>query len=375
MIDTLIAMIDIENYNESAKNLHEILEKKKNEAKSALTENQSKIICLQIGDMTFEVLPNGKKGYAYILHNDLYEIDLAQYRSKNKDFYPVYVKIKSECLWSFGPKDAWNHIYKWVDDNIGKIINNKISRIDLCCHTDELMLTPEDSETFKGQFYTHNIYFFRRKVTGMNFGSSASNKVYCRIYDKVLEITQKKSKKWFYQIWKDEKLDCKKVWNIEFQINREFLKDHYINTVLQAYDSLGSIWEYCTKFWLVKIIEDNKNISRCSTDETWKKVQQSFEHFKHRPLIKREKQLNDDADAIIPGAYGIFTTFAAKKGITDISMALKVFGMNGNRYLKSKKLDFEKVVNKKQALLHKVSKKEANTGEDYITICDTTIFN
>jgi len=52
----------------------------------------------------------------------------------------------------------------------------------------------------------------------------------------------------------------------------------------------------------------------------------------------------------------MFTTFAVKKGITDISMALKVFGMNGNRYLKSKKLDFEKVVNKKQALLHKVSK-------------------
>ena len=37
--------------------------------------------------MTFEVLPNGKKGYAYILHNDLYEINLSQYRSRMKNFF------------------------------------------------------------------------------------------------------------------------------------------------------------------------------------------------------------------------------------------------------------------------------------------------
>lgn len=313
--------------------------------------------------MTFRVLANGIKGFAYILHNELYEVDIAQYRSKNEDFYPVSIKVKSDCLWSMGPYKAVDTIYNWVNDNIGKVINNKLSRIDLCCHTDEIQLTAADAENFKGLYYDNNMYFHRRKVNGMNFGSSGTGKVYCRIYDKVLEITKKKSKTWFYEIWKKNGLDCKNVWNIEFQINREYLKEHYIETVWQVFDRLGSIWEYCTTKWLVKTIPDNNNISRCSINPVWIKVQEAFKDFNARPLIKRSKQLSADAEAIIPAAYGTFTTFAAKKGITDVGIAISLFQKLGDAYLRNKCLSFGKVVKKKLALVDKARKKPETMGE------------
>ncbi|MCX7923497.1 MAG: hypothetical protein N3B21_16030 [Clostridia bacterium] len=56
-----------------------------------------------------------------------------------------------------GPHKAWEYICNWISKHIGKIINNKISRIDLCCHTDELEIVPDDIENFKGQFYTDHI--------------------------------------------------------------------------------------------------------------------------------------------------------------------------------------------------------------------------
>ncbi len=354
MIDTLLMFIDVEQYDDIIDSLLSRLEPKKEEAKLALRNNVSKIISIEIGSMTFEVLANGKKGYSYILHNDLYEIDIAEYRSKNKDFYPIFIKIKSECLWAYGPFQAWSNIRQWVQENIGEVIDNKISRIDLCCHTDDLLLTETDFDSrFKGQYYTQTAYWFRRKVNAMTFGSSASEKIFGRIYNKVLEITQKKTKTWFYEIWKDAGMQCGKVWNIEFQINREFLKERNINTVEDAYENIGSLWNYCTRQWLVKIENDDENISRCSINEKWLQVQDCFHQYASRPLVKREIQLNMDAEAMVPSTYGNITTFAAKLGMKDPAMALNTLYKKGESYLKTKKSNFKNMVTKKEALLDK----------------------
>ena len=353
MIDTLIATIDINDYNEATTQLSEKLEQKKNEAKQALTDNVSKIISIKIGDLTFKVLPNGKKGYAYILHNDLYEINLSQYRSKNNDFYPVYIKIKSECLWNIGPVKAWEDIYNWVEKNIGEISNNKISRIDLCCHTDEISLDEDDIKNFKGVYCAETLYRFRRKLTGMNFGSSATEKVYCRIYDKIKEIQQKKHKNWFFEIWKKNGLGQNTVWNVEFQLCRELLKENCIETVSQAFDSLGSLWDYCTKKWIVKIIHDNKNITRCSTDAVWTKIQEAFKNFESQPLVKREVQLRTSAEAMIPSTFGNISTFCALTGVSDEKLAFSILSMYIKRYLAPKKQTFGEAVRKKAELITK----------------------
>lgn len=85
---------------------------------------------------------------------------------------------------------------------------------------------------------------------------------------------------------------CSNVWNIEFQMNREFLKEHKIDKVADVFVNIRSLWEYCSQYWLVKIELDNENVSMYSIDEKWLKVQECFREFKSKPLIKREKQLN-----------------------------------------------------------------------------------
>jgi len=375
MIDTLIAFVDIKEYEESAQDLLDLLQGKKSRAKAMLTENSSEMVTVEIDNMTFEVLSNGKKGYAYILHNDLYELDFAQYRSKNKDFYPICIKIKSECLWSMSPVKAWEYIYGWIGRNAGEILTDRISRIDLCCHTDEFALTSEDSEKFKGRYCTENAYRYRRKVSAMYFGSSATGKVYCRIYDKFLEVTQKKNKTWFFDIWEKNGLDCGNVWNVEFQINREYMKENCITTVNDAFERLRTIWEYCTCHWIVKIELDNERITRCSINSKWAELQQVFNEYKNLPLVSREKQINEDADAIIPSLYGSFTSFAARKGISDLKLALTSMEISGSSYLRSKKADFKEVVKTKQSLL---DRKPAITGipvpESEIMVGDKTVF-
>lgn len=374
MIDTLTAFIDIKEYEEQAAGFLNILEEKKSKAKIRQANNEEAEL-LEIDNMTWQVLSNGKEGYAYILHNELYELDFAQFRSKNKSFFPVFIKIKSQALWSMSPAYAWKHICSWISNNIGEILIDRISRIDLCCHTDEFYLENSETADFKGQFYIDNTYRYRRQISAIYFGSSSTGKVYGRIYDKTLEVAQKKQKTWFYDIWQNAGMNIEKVWNIEFQVSREYLKEHCIDSVHDAFERLGTMWQYCTEYWLVKIVPDNANISRCSIDDRWKPIQGAFEGYENKPLIDREKQLCADADAMIPSLFGTFTSFAARRGKTDLRSALNSMVVSGNSYLRSKKVDFNDVVKTKQSLL---DKKPAITGvpipESEIMVGDKTVF-
>lgn len=374
MIDTLTAFIDIEEYEEKAHQFLSTLEEKKTRAKIKQADNDEAEL-LVIGDMTLQVLSNGKEGYAYILHNELYELNFAQYRSKNRNFFPVFIKIKSQALWSMSPEYAWKYICRWINDNVGQIHTDRISRIDLCCHTDDFYIENSETADFKGQFYIDNTYRYRRQISAIYFGSSSTGKVYGRIYDKTLEITQKKQKTWFYDIWQNAGMNIEKVWNIEFQINREYLKEHCIDSVQDTFERLATMWKYCTEYWLVKIVPDNANISRCSIDDRWKPIQEAFSGYQNKPLVDRDKQLSTDADAMIPSLYGTFTSFAARKGISDLKLALASMEISGSSYLRGKKADFKEVVKTKQSLL---DKRPAIPGvpipESEIMVGDKTVF-
>lgn len=352
MVDTLAAIVDIENYQMAAGSIIELLEEKKNEAKLVAANNASEKVLVKLNNKTFYMLPSGAKGYAYILHNDSYEVKLAQFRSRNEDFFPIFIKIKSEHLWSAGVSKAWNEIVSWLKETVGNITNNKINRMDLCCHTDKLCLDENDIETFQGNYHEDVIHRYRRKVNAVTFGSRNNQKIYCRIYNKSLEVKQKKQKLWFYDIWKNAGLDIDNVWNVEFELDRGIFKDINLETVEDALNNIKSLWEYCTKEWLVKKVRGRTRIERCDVDDTWRQLQYIFSDYKGESLIKREKQLQAGAMALLPSIIGNITSFAARSGISDIDQNIQIIETQGNKYLGRKNKSFEDVVNKKMLLMY-----------------------
>lgn len=356
-IDTLCATVDIHNYgfgdleqNRSAELLIK-LEQEKHNAKAQETQSMNKTHIITIGSQTFEILPNGSRGYAYILHNDAFEIKIAQHRSKKESFYPIFIRLKSEVLWSMGVEKAWNTAKEWITANVGDIKANKISRIDLCCHTDEIELTAADIDTFEGRYCQDTIYRNKRRVSTMYFGSGTTGKILCRIYDKTLEVKQKRQKLWFMELWENAGLNPEKVWNVEFEFSREYLKEVKLETVEDALSSLKSLWDYCTRSWLTKKKLDNERMTRCTIDPVWESTQEAFSNFQSKGLIKREKQLASSAFALIPGTIGNITSFAARADITDIDELFKIIKSQGTKYLRKKETDYEEVITEKMALL------------------------
>ena len=351
MVDYIGATIDVESYELLGEALFKQLEAKKSSAKVNLSKGVSDKELIKFGNNSYEVLSSGSKGYAFILHSAYYEIRLAQYRSKKEEFFPIAVRVKSDALWSLGPFNAWNQLIEEICLVFGEVKRNRVSRMDLCCHTDSFDFDFCDMETFKGNFFNDQLYRSRRKVTGFTFGSRGSKKIYCRIYDKVTEIENSK-KTWFRVIWNTKGLDSTKVWNIEFELLRGFFKEHGIDSVEDVFNRLQSIWRYCTSEHIVKTLNDATRIERSSINPSWLLLQSAFDDYDSNSLIKRKKQLNAEAQALIPGTIGNITSYAARKGIDDISKIFKTLEVEGRTYIENaRKSSYEEIIDKKMATI------------------------
>ena len=350
MIDYLSFSADVEQYSDCISHHLYDLNRLKELAKVYSANKTTDKATIDIGSKTFEVLANGANGYAFILHNSVYEVKLAQFRSKNDNFNPIKIRINSAGLWSKGPADAFADIYDWIIENFGLIIDNKISRLDLCCHTDSLKLDYNMIGKFKGLYRQKNTLEYNRSVNGLGFGSR-SCKVFCRIYDKSLEVNQLRTKLWFFDIWEAAGMNKDEVWNVEFELKREFFKDYQIESVQDAFNHINSIWKHCTEKWLVLTNNDTTRIENSSINEVWQQISDSFGDYISSPLIKREKQLQADADALIPATIGIITTVAARMGENNIFEAWHLIREKGDQYLKNKSVTYKEKIDEKISLL------------------------
>lgn len=350
-VDTIYILVDIEEYEKSANKLLEYLKEEKEVAKVGLNANTNYSHMVTIGDMVFQIRPNGSKGYMYILHNNGYEIKIAQTRSKLESFYPIQVRISSEYLWSYGLNRAWEIIYTWINKSFGNIIDNKVYRVDLCCHVSNVDFVTNYEVSYKGNFKKTQVFHTGRNINCLKFGSRTSKNIYCRIYDKSLEVQEKKQKIWFYDIWKNCNMNITKVWNLEFEIKSELLREFNINSIEDVIRHLKNLWEYCTKEFIVKIDRTNKRVERCNVNKDWKELQKAYNEFISVGMIVRNKQVQLDAKVLLPNIVGCITSYSARKGTNDIKKIFNCIYKDTEKYLKNKQTNFENEVAYKQALL------------------------
>jgi hypothetical protein len=357
-IDTICILIDVEDYENNCSNLLEYLELEREKAKLAVTSNASAKHLITLNEMAFQLLPNGSQGYSYILHNEGYEVKIAQFRSKLKALCPIQLRISSELLWSAGVTNSWDSIYNWFVETFGNITSESIFRLDLCTHTSGIDFITDNEISYKGHFKkTHN-YYTNRNINALTFGSRKNKKIYCRIYNKSLEIQETNKKLWFRDIWESAGLDINNVWNLEFEIKSELLRRFNIYTINDIVTHIKDLWEYCTKKWLLKIDRTNTRVDRCDISSDWLYIQNAYSNYKSIGLIEREKQQQFEADALVPNIIGGITSYSARKGAICIDEAFNYLYEDAKRYLNSKNTDFTDSVVSKQILIGKAGVKK-----------------
>lgn len=351
-IDTLCILINIEKYEENNKNLFEYLSIEKEKAKMLSKDNSTYKHLIEINGFTFQLLSNSCRGYAYILKNEFFEVKISQFKSKIENFYPIQVRFSSEVLWSKGVNNAWAIFYNWVVETFGNIIDNKVCRLDLACHISDVDFTSNYNNVYKGNFKKIQVFYNGKSINSICFGSRKNKNIYCRIYNKTLEIQENKKKNWFVDIWKNNNLNIDNVWNIEFEIKSEFFRKYNLNTLSDILSSLNDIWKYCTEKWLIKIDRTNIRVERCKVNNNWLEIQKCYESFKSKELIERDKQLMINAEKLIPNIIGNITSYSAMKNENNINLAFIDLLENSKKYFLKKQTSFEEEVKNKMRLFN-----------------------
>ena len=329
----------------------------KEKALLGATSNTSYKHLITINGLSFQLLPNGSQGYAYILRNNGYEVKIAQKRAKLEAFFPIQIRISSEYLWSYGLINSWSLIYNWIVETFGNIIKNKVYRIDLCCHIADIDLITDYDKNYKGKFKNKELFYNGNNPNAITFGSRKNKKIYCRIYNKSLEIQQTKKKKWFQEIWQENKMNISNVWNIEFEIKSDILREFNLIEFNDIIKNLKELWKYCTEQFLVKIDRINSRVERCPTNKEWQEIQKAYNNFDSVGIIQRNKQINLDAKALIPNIIGNITSYSARTGELDIMQVFNKIYKDSEIYFKNKNTNFETEVKNKMILISQKGEK------------------
>ena len=260
-IDTLYIGYDV-NVN---KEILSLLEEKKAEAKEK--EGKFEGVQVNLGDSVFTMRPVGVARYAYVLKNS----DLTLWiSSKNGMPYPnVYVCFRSLFLSSSSAEAAVDFVRTLLEENLGLIASEKVSRVDMCADFSGVSLTLEDMTRFVTSAGRRDIHVVKKdQVSGFSFGNGS---IVARVYDKTSEI-KKHKKDYMYELW-DGVEKGETVWRVEFQLRREMLNECSVESFDSFVDKSGSIWKYLTEDWLSMREFDNENTTRRTPTEFWEKVQ------------------------------------------------------------------------------------------------------
>ncbi len=117
------------------------------------------------------------------------------------------------------------------------------------------------------------------------------------------------------------------------------------------FDRLNTIWKMCTSEWLVLVVNDRTRIENCSIEPVWQEIASAFDEYISLPLIKRDKQINAEAEALIPATIGNITTVAARLGIDNDEEAFKIIMEKGEQYLDRKNHTYKTKIDEKISLL------------------------
>ena len=179
-------------------------------------------------DVLLFVEPHGAgKQWRWLLTSRLLNVVIS--RGKFNDVI-AQVRFSSEYLWSQAwCGDAPVKVHDFLKSLFGESIHLQLSEVHLCADIVSYDFSQCNYET---QFVTRvrkneavygadTVALDCHKVSTLAF-SKHKAPLSCAVYNKTLEIKQKSSKTWFYDLWRKNGWDgITDVWRIEFRFKRE----------------------------------------------------------------------------------------------------------------------------------------------------------
>jgi len=185
----------------------------------------------------------------------------------------------------------------------GAVTWDKLSRVDVCADVCGVSMDEFVNLFVMRQYITRGrkwtIYGDERRNTGVSIGAGA---VHLRVYDKLFEVVHEKPDFTKFELLQQRWGGCPDyVSRVEFQLRRDFLREHGIDSIADYLEKRSSVVKYLLTEWFrfVDGIPDreNNNQSRLNAHPLWIRVSEVFaswiEDKDAPPLAKVQRQYKD----------------------------------------------------------------------------------
>ncbi len=236
----------------------------------------------------------------------------------SEHFPALRIQPRAEFLHGLGPEAAVEWFRRVVEAECGAVLLT-ISRLDLHADFQGWALDWQDRERFVCRADALAMRGSGGELTGWEFGKRSSGTICARIYDKTREILVKGGD-YVVDMWGDAYEPNQRVLRVEFEFNREGLKEFGINTATEAIDGAGGLWVAATADWLTyRWPTGDETRSRWPIAPEWEQVQRArIGGAAHGLERMREGQRQGELRTIAPPLVGLLASFGAIVGTTGI---------------------------------------------------------
>ncbi|MDQ4712326.1 replication initiation protein [Bacillus subtilis] len=308
----------------------------------------------------FEILGGQPPAYQYSIRNK----DMAIYFAKNarEDQMPMKVQLNQFLLWEKGILNAYYEALSILTVLGFDYTSAKLNRVDFAVHSDQWRWNYSDLSKFE---YPQNFAkdnhpdFFRLDPSTGDFETVYyGNRTRCqlRIYNKSKEAI-KKMKTYFLDLYREKGMDAENVWNVEFEVRRDFIKECKDLEGMRLFDDLDTVF-YENRLSLLWSYLMERYIHPSAHWKTLSKGHKGvFEQV--TGYITREKDMDLNFEREIPNIRGRLITGLVDENDYDLDTALQIVKEGILEYEKRKNVSFEHDVVKKKKLFlnHSINKK------------------
>lgn len=308
-------------------------------------DSQKRFVKSKIGEVSFKVMATAQSSFNVVLQNADVSISLLKISPAHNN--PV---IKAEFRAEFLLRNGYNKAIALVKDIVNNLLENykvKVSEIHLAKDIQGYEFTMFDLHRIKTLSKTKTIYhndinseyYFGNRFSGFSIGKGDE---LLRVYNKTLEIAQKKEKSFISVLsWQNNPNfnNQKNVWRMEFQLRRERLKHllgdkGLLDSLDNVLNSIHSLWTYCINRFVhknlnnqqiheqitqVKLLEDGtfkyldsetlrKRFQRADTSILWDSIQ-TFEKIQASTLQRIKDIKKPEVEYVKNGYKTILSTF------------------------------------------------------------------
>lgn len=333
-VDSLYLSFTGELFHEIEANLEQL--KKLAQSEKASEQGFSQFDVL---NHIFEVKDKATGMFAFTLEDNCFRINFS--RAKAKLMPMAYVKVSSEYLTHKTPDSIVEELQQLLGE-FGVIGSSpSVSRIDLFVDFG----SNENMESWdRHAWVTRSEKIEQYAVNGMFSGWSIGlgSPMVARLYDKILEIVKSK-KDYLIPLWEEAGWNGdSRIWRMEFQFNREILRQLDIKTYQDAKNNLSGLWSYATTNWLRLTLEnpEDSNRSRWALHPLWGYISSiDFETTGDSLSRTFSAQRIPSDHRLFSHGFSVLSSFMAREGMTDWSAALEVYCTKLYHYINNRSMN------------------------------------